>query len=52
MIDMSIYFRDMLEEKEDIYSEEIELPSINSEYLKLVIDYCEHFEYKKDSFIE
>ena len=51
-MNMSILLKDMLEEKDDIYAEEIELPTITSEMMQLVIQYCAHFDYVKDPYIE
>ncbi len=49
---MSIFLKDMLEEKDDMFSEEIELPTISSEMFELINEYCAHFNYVKDPFIE
>lgn len=42
------HLKDMLEEKEDITSEDIPLPTISSANLKAIIEYCEHFNFVKD----
>ena len=52
ILNMSVLLKDMLEEKDDIYAEEIELPTITSEMMQLVIQYCAHFDYVKDPYIE
>ena len=49
---MSIFLKDMLEEKDDIFTEEIWLPTVSSEMFGYVKDYCQHFDYQKDPFIE
>ena len=52
ILNMSILLKDMLEEKDDIFSEEIELPTVTSEIFLLAMQYCVHFNFEKDSYIE
>ena len=51
-IDMCGTLKDMLEEKDDVTSEDVPLPTIPSHLLKDIIEYAEHFNYKKDPFIQ
>ena len=51
IVDMSIFLKDMLEEKDDMTGEDVPLPSIGSTQLRQIIEYCEHFKFKKDSTI-
>ena len=51
-MNMSTLLKNLLEEKDDIYADEIVLPTITSEMMQLIIQYCSHFDYVKDPFIE
>ena len=42
----------MLEDKHDITSEDVALPTITSVVLRDIIEYIEHFNFKKDPYIE
>jgi hypothetical protein len=48
---MSVHINDMLDDKEDKTEEEVPLPTISSKYLRVIIEYCEHFSYNKNPFI-
>ena len=52
IMNMSTLLKNLLEEKDDIYADEIVLPTITSEMMQLIIQYCSHFDYVKDPFIE
>ena len=52
ILQMSLHLRDMLEDRDNSFEEEVPLPGISSAVVAAIIEYCEHFNFTKDPFIQ
>ena len=45
---ISLHLKDMFEDREEGFKEDVPLPTIGADLIKIILEYCEHFNYERE----